>query len=536
MPQVLICSREDWANMGYMLARSLRAVDIDALAVSEHPHGFNYPEQAKILPATEILALGQNADVIIHMHSHGAVLHKCNAHHVVFHGGTTYRRAPENMAQAFNKLVDFTIVQTGDLLGLGAKNEIWLLPPVDTELIRVKLGIPKKILSIAHYPRDPKDKGSGTFTMIAGRLRKNNDLRGRFIYDYSAKQMPWIENMERMGKCDIYLESFLRTHCGLPHLSWGVTALEAAALGKIVVTNFKDIERYEREYGPCALQVANTRKQLLNRLTELCLMSRDELELLQVQSRQWVEKYHSFQAVGERLKAAIEKYCWNKGESNQEQVESCVEINTEIETPEPTEEDCRTAIEPEPLQDFDARGFWETWGSRPTTANPIIEAETTKIAGWLSQYRLEEEHLLEVGPGDGLTYRLLREQITGGGLAYHMADFVQSARDRCYQQTGIIPDEWDGSTLPYGDNTFGAVLSTDVMLHVPPAHIEAFIREHARVSKEYLIISTYIGSSDNLAAHCFKHDYEALFNRIGLKILETFPTARGNRTVWLLAK
>ena len=58
---------------------------------------------------------------------------------------------------------------------------------------------------------------------------------------------------------------------------WGITALEAAALGKIVVTNFLSIDRYKIEYGDCPLVVCNTIDQLKDNISELSKMSKEEI-------------------------------------------------------------------------------------------------------------------------------------------------------------------------------------------------------------------------------------------------------------------
>lgn len=523
MPQVLIVSREDWANMGFYFEKALKAAGLDAKSVTEYPHAFAYPEQAEVLSAKEIKALGDDSDVIIHMHSRGAVCHKCNAHHVVFHGGQTYRQDPDNINSAFNRFVDFSLVQTGDLLGLGAKNEVWLLPPVDLDLIRVRLGIASKRIKIAHYPRNPTHKGSLTFETVMARLKKKPALKNTFTWDYDETKMPYPVNLERMAKCDVYLESFLPVWLGRPHLSWGLTALEAAALGKIVVTGFKDVERYEKEYGPCALQVANTEKQITEVILRLLDTPRDDLERMQVHSREWVEKFHSFQAIGERLKAAIEKYCWTQPEP----------VTTETVTVT-NSQSVSTDTE---LKDFDAESFWRIWGGRSTPETDIVKAEAAVIAEWLKANQLTDKSILEVGSGDGLTYQLLTKQLGASAFPnYKMVDFVDSARNRCKKLTGILPDYWDGIRLPYENKTFDTLISTDVLLHVPPAKVEAFIREHVRVMKSFLIVSTYIGPGKGLATHCFKHDYEALFKAAGINIVDSRLSANGQRCVYLLSK
>jgi len=88
---------------------------------------------------------------------------------------------------------------------------------------------------------------------------------------------------------------------------WGMTTLEAAALGKIVVTNFLSIDRYKIEYGECPLFVCNTLEQLEKNILYLSKMNKEEILEKKKETRAWVEKFHSYKAVGERLKGFYEE-------------------------------------------------------------------------------------------------------------------------------------------------------------------------------------------------------------------------------------
>jgi hypothetical protein len=88
---------------------------------------------------------------------------------------------------------------------------------------------------------------------------------------------------------------------GMPFGEWGNTALEAAALGKIVVTNSLNTDLYRAEYGDCALQIANTPEALKETLQRLISLSDGELTQLKLQSREWVENKHSMMPTGERM-------------------------------------------------------------------------------------------------------------------------------------------------------------------------------------------------------------------------------------------
>ena len=128
--------------------------------------------------------------------------------------------------------------------------------------------------------------------------------------------------------------------------------------------------------------------------------------------------------------------------------------------------------------------------------------------------------ILEVGSGYGRIYKGFREKASSLNIPYFMCDFAASMRLKCFESTNILPDSWDGVTLPYKDKTFDCVVSVNVMLHVPPDKIEAFIKEHKRVAARYLFVISGNQFSEPLAAHCFDHDYDRLLgeNHIMYKI------------------
>jgi SAM-dependent methyltransferase len=102
----------------------------------------------------------------------------------------------------------------------------------------------------------------------------------------------------------------------------------------------------------------------------------------------------------------------------------------------------------------------------------------------------------------------------------------------CELRTGLRVDWWDGITLPYEDDSFDWVISFSVLLHVPPSDIARHVSEMLRVARRYLFVSTYTGSGDGLAAHCFAHDY-ALFD--GLCEVEYRHFSEEDNTQWLIA-
>ncbi len=291
---VVFISRKDSSNLGYAFAESLKSVGMPAWSLSRYTNAHQYPRQATRMSRSRLAKAVRGAKVIVWMHSSYQELSNIDLKgkkFAVFHGGSRYRHYPENMNRIFNPMVDLSLVQTWSLLGLGAKNEFWLPPPVDTDSIKLEFYV-RKPFTVAHYPSQA-NKGTVEINSVMGELRKSRD----FFYSHSRSVLPWSKNMARMAMCDIYIEQF---KC--PARDWGVQALEAAALGKIVVANCAGIKGYEREFGDCFLHVANTKEGLKETLEKLLAMSETDLLESQMETRRQMESVYSYRAIGTRLK------------------------------------------------------------------------------------------------------------------------------------------------------------------------------------------------------------------------------------------
>lgn len=309
---VLFLSVHDWANVSVDFAASLEAVGIPAMALTQVPLPIDYRKMARVYKNKEELKKACNmADVIIWMHSQYTELPIRNLKSkklVVFHGGTQYRKYFLRHNKTFNPLVDITLTQTAELLNHGAKNEKWFLPAVDTKFIKPRyLSEGREKIIIGHFPRG-KDKGSAEINKVVGLFMKREDFQAKFEYRYTRDRVSWEENLKRIGDCDVYIESLSQGAATINKHDWSVTCLEAAALGKFVISNFHfpHLENYRKEYGICPLRVANSMKGLGRRLTRLLLLNRNQIRDAQYQMRQWVETQHNYEAIGERLKRLLE--------------------------------------------------------------------------------------------------------------------------------------------------------------------------------------------------------------------------------------
>ena len=328
----------DWANSGYRFTQALQKLDLNAVSFKGTPLAyFNYPKQLPTLPIlskaqvsspepegqspiindaannSDLQRLIDNAKVIYLFGTQWIT--NINIHNdvqmIVQHGGITYRVAPDKCNSIYNPIVSATIAQCPDLLNLGAKNEHLIYYPVDTDLIRPNYNFKDQSkLIIGHFPSSPLNKGTDTINKVIQRL-KSSSLGDKFEYNgipwlganNSRKHfVDWTDNLKRLGSSDVIIETCKPTLHGKPFGEWGNTAIEASALGSIVVTNSLTPDLYAREYGECALNINNgTEKGLENTLVELIESSREGIQERKRLARRWVVEKHSIEATALRL-------------------------------------------------------------------------------------------------------------------------------------------------------------------------------------------------------------------------------------------
>ena len=180
---------------------------------------------------------------------------------------------------------------------------------------------------------------------------------------------------------------------------------------------------------------------------------------------------------------------------------------------------------------FDPKTYWQSRGTNYPVTVAKMEDEMSILATWVKAH---PGSILDVGSGWGRVYLYLKERGLAGD--YTMVDFVDSMREGCQKQTGILPDKWDGKHLPYPDRAFDLVLSVEVLLHVLPADIGRVLAEHARVSRRWLYIVTIGTCYKLLGEHCFWHDYLKLFSDAHLYVADARFFRRGLGVHWILEK
>jgi glycosyltransferase involved in cell wall biosynthesis len=323
MMDVLILTKYDWSNTGWRFFKCLQHLGVDVLMLKGSFHPFFYPEQAPIHPL-----LAQSNGILFHrvpelkwLTEEAKVVHYIASTFidtgtdffskkvVMQHGGKAYRQDPDALNKIYNQFADVTILQSPDLLGYGANDEQWVYYPVDTDFIQPDFKRRSKNLIIGHFPSIPHKKGTDQIVKVIEKLEKNTTLAGRFRYvgarnpDQFEKTgiCMWTDNLKRMAGCDIIIETMLPEVQGHKFGEWGNTALEAAAMGKIVVTNSFSSDLYDKEFGRSALKIANNPDALGATLHLILTLSDKGIENLKEESRAWVERNHSIPATANRL-------------------------------------------------------------------------------------------------------------------------------------------------------------------------------------------------------------------------------------------
>lgn len=135
---------------------------------------------------------------------------------------------------------------------------------------------------------------------------------------------------------------------------------------------------------------------------------------------------------------------------------------------------------------------WDQISVNPMKRNPFVLARYENVIALLKRScDLKQSKVLDVGCGDGvLTYLLRKEGVQASGLDYsHEA--IAFAQEKT---KGLDIDYQQGSAyeLPYDDNTFDAVVSSDVIEHLQD--VNAYLDEIKRVVKPggIIVLSTPI--------------------------------------------
>ena len=322
MVDVLVLTFYDFANTGWRFSKLIESLGYEVKMFKGHPHEYNYPIQAEIFKPLSKCKRLSNYPFIYHCPELAPWVEEARVIHftsstfistgvdlsnkkiVINHGGSTFRQNPARVNHALSKLqIDYSIIQCPDLLGLGAQNEVLIYYPVQTDWLLPDFEKKGEKIVFGHFPSNPDNKGTST---IIKTLRKLGDGFEYIGVDNAVREITnWTDHLDNIRKCDVIIETICPRQKGKRFGEFGNTAFEAAALGKIVITNTWNRELYEREYGDLALHIANDGDQLEARIREILEMNDDDLLSAKKKHRDWVVRNHSMEATAERLKDKV---------------------------------------------------------------------------------------------------------------------------------------------------------------------------------------------------------------------------------------
>jgi hypothetical protein len=303
--KILYICINDWANYGYNQCEALKSIGLDASCCKLNPHIFKYDQQAEIVAPQDMMKMVLQADYINFIHGEIRLVNQMEyllreKKVAVTYTGSAYRNAPLEHNSTFDGLVDYSFTDQCEFMGLGAKNLHYIAAAVPVSEID-KFGHEiRKPLRVGHYPSNAEVKGTNQI------LAMLEELHEPFQLLHSTDNVSHRLQFKRMNACDIYVELFKPYLGGKPYGHFGVTAFEAAAAGKIVVTQNLHQQFYREAYGDCPLVLVKDRIGFINAMDELLGSSEQKISQLQTETYSWVSEKHSYEATARRILSIIQ--------------------------------------------------------------------------------------------------------------------------------------------------------------------------------------------------------------------------------------
>lgn len=294
--QIGLISGDDFSNFQYGIQESLKTVGLEVKSYKLSKHVFNYDKQVEVVGFNEAYENLKECDVIISFHSYKFKIP--NKITIPFHTGTFYRQNYKEFNEYFADS-PFALIALPEFQKL-TDNFKYVVGAVDTESLQPVYKQDKNRTIFGHYPSNSGVKGSFDI---------HNTLIGLGLdYRHSYDRLPYNEHIERLKGIDVCIELMNKEQGGKPYGSFGMTALEAAALGKIVITqSLNDEGLYQDNYDIPLLNFIKDSEDLKKICLNLDNYNDSHIRGQQELTRKWVENNHSFKATGERLKRILDE-------------------------------------------------------------------------------------------------------------------------------------------------------------------------------------------------------------------------------------
>lgn len=328
---IAIIGHRDYAASGACLGIALRSAGHTVSMFGDRRHKFEYPVEWDPILASGSQSVRENicreavdeADVVFLMHGRPpeSITDEMlrGKRLVPVYGGSNYRDDPRAMVDRWGPSSIATLFFTADLMGYGAPNEHLVVPPVTPSLYvrpneyvapyRRWRGRPV----VGHFPSSVETKGTREILEVLYAFEKDGAIILREpTWDagvsWGVRHVSWEAQIERMADCDVIVDQIKPTLNGRPFGEWGSCAVEAAALGCIVIANSRNRYAYFDAYGVVPeIQFANTPGELEWVLDMLCEMDETAIGALGDRTRAWVLRHHSIEATGQRLASILNR-------------------------------------------------------------------------------------------------------------------------------------------------------------------------------------------------------------------------------------
>jgi len=318
---IVLLGKADWAGSCNSVRRAINKVGrIECRHISLNDHIFGYPSDV-VIPICYTKNPGKAADfpdayrAAMELFERADLIHLWNDPLPAFNGllpipaekvksktftGTLYR---ENHA-----VINRYLEENG--LKLVVQNPTYRYPEeydgefiphaLDTDSLRPLPFAERDPGAIGCYRPEHKSTTAHTDISLLDRLIGKWHPGWHLTLDWT---MPWATRMKLMPKCRYFFE-YMDPNMGY----WGRSALEACAMG---IPTFSYVSQKAREMSMGRLGdpeiIHVTRQNLDEILNRFLNLSDEQFKSLSNRSRKWVEKYYSFDVVGEHYTNFFEK-------------------------------------------------------------------------------------------------------------------------------------------------------------------------------------------------------------------------------------
>jgi len=295
--RVLNLSENDYGQYAHQFSNALRSVGVDSVDLVQSLHPFKYASQGQRATVWQMTNAMTNADVVVIHHSHPVLFelakNNCKGKVIVTHTGTRYREQHESLDVLFGDTLAFS--DQSEFFVINPKLK-YIVSPVEFELAPT---IKDKPIKFAHYPSNTDVKGTVKIMEMMEQFSSQCDFKvGSNLVDHYFQ-------LERIAKCDVYIELFKPELNGRPYGCFGVTGLEAASMGKVVLTNNLYPKVYTDAYGVCPMTTLNTESNFMSYVRQFLKLDVEFIRQIQVQNYELMKENHSYIATGNRIIKAI---------------------------------------------------------------------------------------------------------------------------------------------------------------------------------------------------------------------------------------